>query len=191
MRTRWRRCFFGEHKNHWSWNISTSERSVKLKTNQITSFHIHIKRNLKHFDNYETVEIYSIKNYINTNIIKINLDNQPYLNQLYENHTRFFNISPIRESLLNQLSETATAVREILLSQYTIGLAHTIGFLSSILLTLRIIVNKKFLSLRIFIFALLTFSTIYFILLFVLNLNVFWIFARLFFVNLNVKFSWT
>ena len=43
---------------------------------------------------------------------KINLDNPSYLNQLYENNSRLFNISPIRKSPLNQLSETATAVRE-------------------------------------------------------------------------------
>ena len=32
-----------------------------MKTNQITSFHIHIKRNLKHFGSNETVKIYSLK----------------------------------------------------------------------------------------------------------------------------------
>ena len=59
----------------------------------------------------------------------MSLDYQSYLNQLYENNTRFFNILPIREnnpssnkqvtmqSPLNQFSETAAAVREILLSQ--------------------------------------------------------------------------
>ena len=59
----------------------------------------------------------------------MNLDNESYLNQLYENNTRFFNILPIREnnprsntkvtiqSPLNQFSETAAVVREILLSQ--------------------------------------------------------------------------
>ena len=57
---------------------------------------------------------------------KINLDNPCYLNQLYENNSRLFNISPIRKSPLNQLSETATAVRERLFSQYTC-LTHTLG----------------------------------------------------------------
>ena len=57
---------------------------------------------------------------------KINLDNPSYLNQLYENNSRLFNISPIRKSPLNQLSETATAVRERLFSQYTC-LTHTLG----------------------------------------------------------------
>ena len=39
------------------------------------------------------------KNYVNADITKINLDNQSYLNQLYENNTRFFNISSIRETI--------------------------------------------------------------------------------------------
>ena len=157
--------------------------------NEITSFHIHIKRTSKHFDTNETVKIYSLKkSYVNTNITKINLDNQSYLNQLYENNTRFFNISPIRESPLNQLSETETAVREIILSQHTF-LTHTLGFLFSLLLPLRIFINNKSLSASIFIFARLIFLTIYFTFLFLLNLYVFCIFTRLFFVNLNVKFS--
>ena len=143
-----------------------------MKTNQITSLHIHIKRNLKYFGSNETIKIYSLKNYINTNITKTTLDNQSYLNQLCENHTSFFNVSPIRESPLNQLSETAIPVREILLSQYTC-LTHTIGCLFSILLPLRIIINNKSLSFSIFIFALLIFPFMYFILLFVLNLIVF------------------
>ena len=101
-----------------------------MKTNQITSFRVYIKRNLEDFVSNETVKIYFIKkNHVNTNITKINLDNQSYLNQLYENNTRFFDISPIREnnprsnkkvtmqSPLNQFSETAAAVRKILLSQ--------------------------------------------------------------------------
>ena len=69
------------------------------------------------------------KKCVNTDITKMNLDNESYLNQLYENNTRFFNILPIREnnprsntkvtiqSPLNQFSETAAVVREILLSQ--------------------------------------------------------------------------
>ena len=56
--------------------------------------------------------------YINLKITKINLDNQSYLNQLYENNTCFFNIplvhakNPRRnkkvtvQSPLNQFSET-------------------------------------------------------------------------------------
>ena len=101
-----------------------------MKTNQITSFHVYIKRNLKDFVSNETVKIYfNKKNYVNANITKINLDNQSYLNQLYDNNTRFFNILPISENnprsnkkvtmqgLLNQFSETTAAVREILLSQ--------------------------------------------------------------------------
>ena len=82
---------------------------------------------------------------------KINLDNPSYLNQLYENNSRLFNISPIRKSPLNQLSETATAVRERLFSQYTC-LTHTLGFFFSFLL---VIINNKSLSASIFIFALL------------------------------------
>ena len=39
------------------------------------------------------------KNYVNADITKINLDNQSYLNQRYENNTRFFNISSIRETI--------------------------------------------------------------------------------------------
>ena len=39
------------------------------------------------------------KNYVNADITKINLDNQSYLNQLYENNTRFFNISSILETI--------------------------------------------------------------------------------------------
>ena len=82
---------------------------------------------MKVFGSKETVKIYSLKNYVNTNITKINLDTQSYLNQLYENNTRFFNILRIRESNsssnkkvimqspLNQFSETAVTIREILL----------------------------------------------------------------------------
>ena len=116
--------------------------------------------------------IHQKKNYVNTNITKINLDNQSYLNYLYENNTRFFDISPIRESPLNQLRKNATAVREILFSQYTC-LTHTLGFLFSLLLPLRIIISSKSFSASILIFTLLIFTTIYFILLFVLNLYVF------------------
>ena len=55
-----------------------------MKTNQITSFHVYIKRNLKDFVSDETVKIYFIKkNYVNTNIAKIHLDKQSYLNELY------------------------------------------------------------------------------------------------------------
>ena len=39
------------------------------------------------------------KNYVNADVTKINLDNQSYLNQLYENNTRFFNISSILETI--------------------------------------------------------------------------------------------
>ena len=82
--------------------------------NQITCFHIHVKRNLKHFGSNETVKIYSLKKKkLNSNITKINLVNQSYLSNP---NTRFFNISPIRKSPLNQLSEAATAVRETLFS---------------------------------------------------------------------------
>ena len=112
----------------------------------------------------------------------MNLDNLCYLNQFYENDPRFFNISSIREknprsnkkvtmqSPLNQFSETAAAVREILLSQKTC-LTRTQGFLFSLFLLLRIISNSKSLSVPIFIFALLTFPIIYFSLMFVLNIN--------------------
>ena len=96
-----------------------------MKTNQIRSSYVFIKRNLKDFGSIET----SKKNYANTNITKIDLENQSYLNQLYENKTRIFNISSIREnnprsntkvtiqSPLNQFSETAAVVREMLLSR--------------------------------------------------------------------------
>ena len=59
----------------------------------------------------------------------MNLDNQSYLNQLYQNNPCFFNISPITksnprsnenvtmQSPLNQFSETVPSVREILPSQ--------------------------------------------------------------------------
>ena len=70
-----------------------------MKVNQITSSNVYIKRNLKDFGSNETVKIYSSKNYVNADITKINLDNQSYLNQLYENNTRFFNISSIRETI--------------------------------------------------------------------------------------------
>ena len=70
-----------------------------MKANQITSSNVYIKRNLKDFGSNETVKIYSSKNYGNADITKINLDNQSYLNQLYENNTRFFNISSIRETI--------------------------------------------------------------------------------------------
>ena len=70
-----------------------------MKANQITSSNVYIKRNLKDFGSNETVKIYSSKNYVNADITKINLDNQSYLNQLYENNTRFFNISSIRETI--------------------------------------------------------------------------------------------
>ena len=43
-------------------NSQPQERSVKRKTNQIKSFHIHIKRNLKHFGSNETVKVYPLKN---------------------------------------------------------------------------------------------------------------------------------
>ena len=58
------------------------------------------------------------KNYVNADITKINLDNQSYLNQLYENNKCFFNIPPVHaknprsnkkatvQSPLNQFSET-------------------------------------------------------------------------------------
>ena len=73
-----------------------------MKTNQITSFHIHIKRNLKHFGSNETVKIYSLKKICKYNITKIN--------QTYHRYVKVTMKSPV-----NQLSETATAVREILL----------------------------------------------------------------------------
>ena len=57
-----------------------------MKTNQITSFHVYIKRNLKDFGTNET-NILVQTNYVNINVIKINLDNQSYLSQLYENNT--------------------------------------------------------------------------------------------------------
>lgn len=59
----------------------------------------------------------------------MNVDNQSYPNQYYENQSRFLNISLIREknprgnkkviiqSPLNLFSETAAAVTEILISQ--------------------------------------------------------------------------
>ena len=59
----------------------------------------------------------------------MNVDNQSYLNQLYENQSRFHKILPIREnnprsnekvimeSPLNLFTETGAAVREILISQ--------------------------------------------------------------------------
>ena len=72
-----------------------------MKTNQITSFHIHIKRNLKHFGSNETVKIYSLKKICKYNITKIN--------QTYHQYVKVTMQSPV-----NQLSETAAAVREIL-----------------------------------------------------------------------------
>ena len=60
-----RRCSFYTRKSHESWKFSTSERSVKMKANLIISFHIYIKRNLKHFGSNETVKIYSLKKYVN------------------------------------------------------------------------------------------------------------------------------
>ena len=90
---------------------------------QVTMFTL--KKNLRDFGSNEKVR----KNYANTNIKKLNLDNQSDLNQLYENNTQFFNISPIREnnprsnkkvaieSPPNQFNQTAAAVREMLLSQ--------------------------------------------------------------------------
>ena len=72
-----------------------------MKTNQITSFHIHIKRNLKHFGSNETVKIYSLEK-----ICKYNIK----INQTYHRYVKVTMKSP-----MNQFSETATAVREILL----------------------------------------------------------------------------
>ena len=54
---------------------------------------------------------------------------------------------------LNQFRETAAAVRGILLSQQTC-LTHTLGFLFSLLIPLRIIINNKSLSLPAFSFLL-------------------------------------
>ena len=73
-----------------------------MKTNQITSFHIHIKRNLKHFGSNETVKIYSLKKICKYNIAKIN--------QAYHRYVKVTLQSP-----LNQLSESVTTVRETLL----------------------------------------------------------------------------
>ena len=70
----------------------------------------------------------SLKNHVNTNLTKINLDNQSCMNQLDGNNTLFFNILPIRgnnprsnknismQILLNQFSESTIAVRGILFS---------------------------------------------------------------------------
>ena len=65
------------------------------------------------------------------------------------------------QSPVNQLSETATGVREILLFKKTC-LTHTLGFLCSLFLSLKIIINNKPLSGSIFIFELLIFPIIYF-----------------------------
>ena len=46
---------------------------------------------MKDFGTNET-NILVQTNYVNINVIKINLDNQSYLSQLYENNTCFFNI---------------------------------------------------------------------------------------------------
>ena len=73
-----------------------------MKTNQITNFYVRIKRNLKHFGSNETIKIYLLKKICKYHIAKIN--------QTYHRYVKVAMQSPV-----NQLSETATTVREILL----------------------------------------------------------------------------
>ena len=114
----------------------------------------------------------------------MHLDNQSYLNQLYENNPRFFNISPkpesnprsnkkvTMESLQNQSSETAAVVREIQISQKTILEVFFSLFFS--LLGLLAIRNLSLsLCLCRFYFSLAIFPNINFNLLLVLNVNIF------------------
>ena len=100
-----------------------------MKTNQVASFHIHIKRNLKHFGSNEIVKIYSLKKICKYNITKTN--------QTYHRYVKITTESPV-----NQPSETATAVREIVLFKKTC-LTHNLGFLFSLFLHLSIIINIK------------------------------------------------
>ena len=54
---------------------------------------------ITNFETNEKIKIYLLKNHLNINTTEMNRDNQSYLNQLYENHPDFINISSIRETI--------------------------------------------------------------------------------------------
>ena len=58
---------------------------------------------MKVFGSKETVKIYSLKNYVNTNITKINLDTQSYLNQLTHASLTYYGYVKVIQAVIKKL----------------------------------------------------------------------------------------